>query len=162
MIFIMIVYGVAAYIFSYGYDRNIGSYYELSNQASTATLKVQYLQTFRDKLAQNDLLSGQAVLIFPTPQTSVDEQTKILDSLIDRLNKTAGMNESSFEYQQALYQITRNEFCEGIGCENVQLFKDLYTIKNGIIYNSLIMGIAYLILFLALVFGAAWMDSEGM
>jgi hypothetical protein len=150
---ILILGAGACFLFYYNYERDIGSYYELSNQASTATLKMQYLMTFHDKLAELNLLTGQSAIIFPTPQTSVDEQAKILDSLIERLNKTSLMNESSFEYQQALYQISRNEFCEQEGCMSIGLFRDLYAKNYGLVFYPLVFAMLCLILFCCVFLG---------
>jgi len=161
MLILIVIYGISAYLFYYNYGNTVESYYDLSNDASTATLKLSYLTTFKDKLTELHLTTGQSAIIFPTPYTSTDEQTKILDSLIDRLNKTSSMNESSFEYQQALYQISRNEFCEGTdqttGCLKATLFGQKYAKEYGLLYHPTIEAIILIILFavMFLCFGLA-------
>ena len=48
--------------------------------------------------------------IFIQKQFTKTEQLKILDTLLKRLEETSQMNPQSFEYQQAMYQISGQEF----------------------------------------------------
>lgn len=57
--------------------------------------------------AQN--LSGNDALIYQTPDNSYDQNMEALLSLRNRLREIKGMDESSWQYQQAILQITQQE-----------------------------------------------------
>lgn len=92
----------------YVYDNTIGSYWELSVKASTLEQKSTYLNSFVAAL-DSAHLSGHNALIFETPDNDYDQNLIALKSLQQRMVEIKGMDVKSFEYQQAIAQITAQE-----------------------------------------------------
>jgi len=107
----ILVTGIVPVFMNYDYDNNIGSFFELSDKASTIDKKLEYLQQYEAALKNYGLDSGQSTIFFPTKNTNLEENFAVLGSLKQRLVDTAKMNPSSFEYQQAISQITSQEYC---------------------------------------------------
>ena len=96
--------------YNYQWKSTIYQYWELSDRASTADKKLEQLLLFREALVKNGLNEGQARYVFKTKATDLSENMAILDSLIERLNTLIFLDKSSLEYQQALRQITVDEY----------------------------------------------------
>lgn len=92
----------------YVYDNTIGSYWELSVKASTLEQKSTYLNSFVAAL-DTAHLSGHDALVFETPDNDYDQNLIALKSLQQRMVEIKGMDVKSFEYQQAISQITAQE-----------------------------------------------------
>jgi hypothetical protein len=94
---------------NYTYNKNIGTYVKLADDASTAQAKLDYLLQYRDS-CDSKIKRNEAKYIFKTQQKTKNEQLKIIDTLIVRLKDTVKMNPQSFEYQTAMGQLTGQEF----------------------------------------------------
>jgi len=99
---------------SYGYDVKMGQYIRLADDASTAEAKLGYLQKYQEAVEQN-IVRNQARFIFQKERLTRDRQLSILSTLKVRLQDAANMNQSSFEYQTAMNQITGQEFNHALG-----------------------------------------------
>ena len=122
---------LGAYWVGYTYDREAGGYLGLADDASTAPLKLQYLEQYRE--AVHRLVTGKdARLVFGTPQTKVAHQFVVLDSLLERVGEVAALDVSSFEYQVAMDQITGQEFTGAIEVTN-GLLKGAYLRQGGLL-----------------------------
>ena len=120
---------IGAYWVGYTYDREVGGYLSLADDASTAPLKLQYLGQYRE--AVHSIVTGEdARLVFTTPQTKAAHQFVVLDSLLQRVGEVAALDVSSFEYQVAMDQITGQEFLGAIEVTN-GLLKDAYVRQGG-------------------------------
>ena len=97
----------ATIIFDYQYDINYSQYLKLADDASTPDAKFSYLKQYRD--AVSAISRNDAFYVFKQKQYTRDEQLKILDTLLFRLDSASRMSASSFEYQQAMYQISGQE-----------------------------------------------------
>ena len=117
---------------NYQWNKNIYNEWELSDRASTIDKKLEHLHAFKDNLEEYNLTEGQARYIFKTKSTDLAENTIILDTLIERLENTNKLSKSSLEYQQALKQITTDEF-QGF---NTCIFADGYRRTNVFRYWS--------------------------
>lgn len=107
-IVLMTVSFISYVVFDYSYNKNFGQYLKLADDASTADVKLTYFKQYRD--AVNTINRENAAYVFQQKQYTKSEQLKILDTLIIRLEETNKMNPASFEYQQAMYQISGQEF----------------------------------------------------
>ena len=92
------------------YKAHVESYFRLADQSSDAKDKLEYLNEYKDALAKEELCEGQARYFFQTPYTDLSRQCRVLDSLIARLESLGGMKPDSLEYQQAMRQVTTDEF----------------------------------------------------
>lgn len=94
------------------YNTKIGSNWELGERASTISQKKEYIHNYADALKASNLTGLNANLIYETPDASFDNNMIALQSLCDRLDSIATMDEGSFEYQTAIQQITQQEQAE--------------------------------------------------
>jgi hypothetical protein len=93
----------------YSYEVKVGQYLELSDDASTAKVKLEYLKQFIDAIEKN-ITRNDARYIFKKERLTKDAQLKIIKTLQTRLEETAEMKPESFEYQQAMSQISGQEY----------------------------------------------------
>lgn len=92
---------------AYHYNVDCGQYLSLADDASTANAKLVYLKEYKDAVSQ--IKEENANYIFQQKRYTKSEQLKVLDTLINRLEITSQMDVKSFEYQQAMYQISGQE-----------------------------------------------------
>ena len=111
----------------YLYTKNYGQYLKLADDASTAQKKLEYLKEYRAAVVT--IPQENAAYIFQQKRLTKTEQLKILDSLLDRLETTSSMKPESLEYQQAMYQITGQEFTHTLDEIN-DIFNSCYVRKD--------------------------------
>jgi hypothetical protein len=92
----------------YNYSNSIGSYWELGVKASTLEKKADYLDKFVGALEKGDLADSSALWL-KTPDNSTEQNFVALRSLQRRMHEIQAMDVKSFEYQQAMAQITGQE-----------------------------------------------------
>lgn len=93
---------------NYECNRDLRSYWKLSAKASTLKQKSLYLDKFVANLEAAHL-SGNNALILKTPDNSYEQNMTTLKSLQSRMEEIKSMDVKSFEYQQAMYQISAQE-----------------------------------------------------
>jgi hypothetical protein len=93
---------------NYECNRDLLSYWKLSAKASTLKQKSLYLDEFVANLEAAHL-SGNNALILKTPDNSYEQNMATLKSLQSRMEEIKSMDVKSFEYQQAMYQISAQE-----------------------------------------------------
>lgn len=99
-----------AYLYnSYFYKVKIGQYLSLSDDASTATKKLEYVNEYVDAI-NKQIDKDDARFIFKQERLTKTAQLVILSTLKQRLEETTRMNPESFEYQQAMAQISGQEY----------------------------------------------------
>lgn len=103
-----IILGIYELKSSYVYNNTIGSYWSLSDKASTLQQKSEYLDKYVGALESAHMASHNAV-IFPTPDNSFEQNMVALKSLQGRMHQMQNMDEQSFAYQTAMQQITGQE-----------------------------------------------------
>jgi hypothetical protein len=87
----------------YGWKNTVYSYWTLSDRSSTLAAKETNITSRVGALGD---LSGSAALIFKTPQNDCQNNIAAVKTLQSRLTELEGMDESSFQYQTAIQQIT--------------------------------------------------------
>ena len=92
----------------YDYSNRIGSYWDLSVKASTIQQKSEYLDKYISAIESADLADNDAIFL-KTPDTNTRENIKALKSLQVRMHEIFEMDVNSFQYQQAISQITAQE-----------------------------------------------------
>lgn len=100
--------GVAVYA-DFEYTRDVQSYWELADKASTLKQKAEYVTQFAQAVDSAGLAGTHNALFLKTPDNSFDANRRALASLQGRLEEIMGMDTKSFEYQQAILQITQQE-----------------------------------------------------
>ena len=93
---------------SYEYEQTISSYWTLSDRASSLPLKAAYLDQFVAAVDSAHLTGHNAVFL-KTPQNDVGQNIVALKSLQERMHDIRNMDVTSFQYQQAMAQITGQE-----------------------------------------------------
>lgn len=99
---------VADTLAGFTYDKTIGSFWDLSVKASTIQQKSEYLDRFVTAIEAADLAEYNAVFL-KTPNNNTAQNLIALKSLQGRMHTIIGMDENSFQYQQAMQQITAQE-----------------------------------------------------
>jgi hypothetical protein len=107
-----IIGGISEFRADYAYDNSIGSFWDLSEKASTLQQKSEYLDQYVQAIETARFAPNDAV-IFPTPNNSYQQNMVALKSLQGRMHQIAGVDERSFAYQTAIQQITAQEQGEG-------------------------------------------------
>lgn len=92
----------------YEWDNQVLSNWTLSDKSSTLEAKSGYMDKFVQALQSSNLADNDA-LIYKTADNNCANNITAVSTLRDRLNQIKGMDESSFQYQQAIQQITAQE-----------------------------------------------------
>ena len=92
----------------YEYSNQIESYWNLADRASTISQKSEYVDKFIATIEKARLSTHNAIFL-KTPDNSLEQNMRALLSLQSRLHEIQTMDVKSFEYQQAIYQITAQE-----------------------------------------------------
>jgi len=133
---VLTVLGIALFVFSlifgvvgartaYGFWRDVDSYRRLAVAASTADAKLAYLATYRELLGRELKPEHYGALVLKTPANRVDQNLDVLDTLLIRLREAQKMDPESFQYQQAMFQLTEHEF------ENSGVFSRAWMLEHG-------------------------------
>lgn len=104
---LLLAYSYLYYL--YAYDVKIGQHLSLSDDASTAVKKLEYMDVYIGAIAKN-IHRNDARFVFKRERLTCDAQLTILGTLKQRLEETTKMNPESFEYQQAMAQISGQEY----------------------------------------------------
>jgi hypothetical protein len=110
-----ICWGAAEFRADNEYSNFAGSYWELSDKASTLQQKSTYLDQYVSALKTPGKFAPNNATIFPTPNNSFDQNMVALLSLQGRMHEIQGMDAQSFAYQTAISQITAQEQGEAHG-----------------------------------------------
>jgi hypothetical protein len=106
---VLTLWGIAAEVFAdFEYENSIGSYWSLSEKASSLDAKADYLNKFVAAVEAAHLEGNNAIFL-RTPDNSIEQNMVALHSLQKRMNEIKGMDVTSFAYQQAIQQITAQE-----------------------------------------------------
>lgn len=92
----------------YQWNNEVLSNWTLSDKSSTLEAKSGYMDKFVSALQSSNLADNDA-LIYKTADNNCQNNVNAVSTLKDRLNQIKGMDESSFQYQQAIQQITAQE-----------------------------------------------------
>lgn len=104
-IFLMSISGCGAH---YRYIREVSYHWELADRSSTIDAKCDHISKFVESLEKASMAEYNAVF-FPTPENSFKNNLDALKTLQRRLIEIRKMNPISFEYNQAIQQITAQE-----------------------------------------------------
>ena len=109
------------------YDNQIESYWDLSVKASTLQQKSAYLDKYVAALQSYPLADYDAIWL-KTPNNNVQQNIVALKSLQGRMHEIFGMDPSSFQYQQAIQQITAQE--QDDAKDMLDVFKGAWFLQN--------------------------------
>ena len=119
----------------YKFNQKIGSYCELSYEASDIDKKIEYFDKCITKLNDEDY-KGYAVWWFKKPTDKMSEMYAVANSLQLRMHNLQGMDKASFEYQKGLEQVEEEiQYFLGKGSNSISggaigNFKTAYCYKN--------------------------------
>jgi len=115
---------------TYSFTVRMGQYAQLGDDASTAEKKLEYLQKYKEQV-QKHIVRNDARYFFKKERLTRDNQIAILDTLIQRLEEAAQMQPDTMQYQQAMLQITGQEFDHVLAAIN-SIFKSCWLRQSGI------------------------------
>lgn len=96
----------------YEWDLLAGSQWQLADRSSTLEAKSQYINSFLaalENMKEKGMLSEHNAFLLKTPQNKTENNILVLKTLQKRLEEVSGMDTKSFEYNQAIQQITAQE-----------------------------------------------------
>lgn len=112
LIFIAVVFAVIwiwqGVFANYQWENSVLSNWSLSDKSSTLEAKSLYMDKFVQALQSAHLADNDA-LLYKTADNNCQNNIDAVSTLRDRLNQIKGMDETSFQYQQAIQQITSQE-----------------------------------------------------
>lgn len=135
--------GVSSY---YEYNKDILSYWNLSDKSSTIPEKSKYIKQFVAALEKSKHSDYDAVFL-TTPDNSFVKNIEALKSLEKRLSEIQDMKVTSPEYQWAIQQITAQE--QGEAKKMLDIFDGCWTKENyAITWNwiAFLFSISYIFL----------------
>lgn len=91
------------------FETAIQSNWELSDRSSTLDAKAQYIEAYYNALESSGINGLSNALFYQNPTNDCATNIQVVKTLSDRLEQIKGMDESSFQYQQAIQQITAQE-----------------------------------------------------
>ena len=118
---------VDAVFADYSYSNSIESYWELGVKASTLEKKADYLDKFVGALDSGGLADSSALWL-KTPDNSTEQNFVALRSLQKRMHEIQAMDVRSFEYQQAISQITAQE--QGEATNMLGVFREAWYMSH--------------------------------
>ncbi len=110
------------------YTVEIYNYWSLADKASTIEAKSMYMDKFVGALDNAGLQGSYNAIWLQNPDNSFDKNFEMLQTLQIRLHEIKNMNVSSFEYQQAMAQITAQE--QGEAQEMLSVFEGVWYLNN--------------------------------
>ncbi len=110
------------------YKNEIYNYWSLADKASTIDVKSQYIDKFVEALDNSGLKGKYNAIYLKNPDNSFDKNLEMLKTLQTRLYEIKTMNVSSFEYQQAISQITAQE--QGEAKNMLDVFEGTWYLEN--------------------------------
>lgn len=154
IIILTILFGVfiwRAILADYEYNNQYGSYWELADKASTLEQKSKMINEFVARL-ENSGESGHNAIWLKTPDNSWDKNMEALKTLQLRLEEIKTMNPNSFEYQQAISQITSQE--QGEADKMLHTIEGIWYKNNHFFLWSWIGTLIFIFLFFSLLIGS--------
>lgn len=155
IIFAAALIGAGFWIYSgvranWEWENDVLSNWNLSDKASTIAAKADYIDKFVASLQSANLADNDA-LFWKTADNNCANNVQAVSTLRDRLEQIKGMDESSFQYQQAIQQITSQEQGEADKLLNT-LSGCWYKANHYMLWNPL-WNIAYVVLILVGIVG---------
>jgi len=112
-------------ISNYKYEKEYSSYWDLADKASTIPKKLEGIDKFVTNLENSGLQGKYNALYLQTANNSFDKNFEAIKSLQLRLHEIAGMDITSFQYNTAIEQITKQEQGEEAK-ETLQVFRGIW------------------------------------
>lgn len=128
-VFAWILYIGFAIKADYQYERDIQCHWNLADKASTIAEKSKHINDFVAALESQNFMNKYDAIWFKTQNNGFDENLKALKTLQERLKIIETMDESTFQYQTAIQQITEQEQGQAYGMLSVFYgvwFKEYY------------------------------------
>lgn len=134
------ILGADAIVANYEYENMVLSYWNLADKASTIPQKSEYLDRFVVALGSAQLPDHAAIWL-KTPDNDVSQNMLALKSLQGRLHEIQGMDVQSFQYQQAIQQITAQE--QGEASNMLAVFENAWYLSHHFFLYDWIGGVLF-------------------
>lgn len=157
LVMLAIVWGVIGIISSvragYTFERDYLSQWTLADKSSTIAAKSQYITAFVGNLEsnKNNFASHNAIFL-QTPDNSFDKNVQALITLRDRLKDIEKMDPKSFEYNQAIQQVTAQE--QGEAHSLISVIQGCYYLENYKMVWEWIAVVSWISIIILAIFGA--------
>jgi hypothetical protein len=118
-------------ISSYRQEKQYGQFWSLADKSSTIPAKQKYLRQYVDALRggyQNGQFASYDAVWLQTPNNSFEANLHAVETLADRLDQIQSMDITSFQYNTAIEQITKQE--QGEASSMLHVFSGCYELSN--------------------------------
>ena len=122
------------------YNNQIYNYWSLADKSSTIEAKADYVDKFVGAI-DNAHLGGNNALIYKNPDNSFEFNFQAVKTLQQRLQEIKTMDPNSFEYQQAISQITQQE--QGEAQDMLGVLEGIWYKQNHLFLWSYIGGLVF-------------------
>lgn len=142
----------------YQIEKNIFSYWNIADKASTIEKKSEYIDKFVEAIEKQNFEGKYNALVLTTPDNGYEYNFIALKSFQDRLRQIENMDIKSFEYQTAIQQITSQE--QGEAAPMLKVFQGLWWKENHIMLWNWICAVQMLSLLALLITGIVIWTNE--
>jgi hypothetical protein len=144
---------------SYQYEKNIQSYWNLADKASTIPQKSEYINKFVVALEESRFEGKYNAIFLETPDNSFDLNLEALKTLQQRLKEIETMDVTSFEYQTAMQQITGQE--QGEAYNMLKIFKGIWWKENHFLLWNWICAVNIILSIIFIIIGVfIWIEES--
>ena len=112
---------------NYQWENKVMYHWHLADKASTLDAKAAHISGFV-KALESEGLSGNNAIWLKTPNNSFEKNLEAIKTLQHRLEEIKTMDVNSFQYQQAISQITAQE--QGEAKAMLAVFDGIWTLQN--------------------------------
>lgn len=154
-LFLIIDIGIGI-IGHYKLEKDVFSYWNIADKASTIEKKSEYIDKFVEAIEKQKFEGKYNAIILTTPDNSYEYNFIALKSFQDRLNEIQNMDIKSFEYQTAIQQITSQE--QGEAAPMLSVFKGLWWKENHLMLWKWI-AVVQILLFISLLIAGIFIWS---
>lgn len=154
LLLLNMIFGVIA---NYQYNKQIKSYWDLADKASTIDKKLEYINKYVEVLENTNLQGKYNAFILETPNNSFDNNFEMLKTLQQRLEQIKVMDIKSFEYQTAIQQITAQE--QGEANEMLRVFKGIWVKEHYVLLWNWICLVQVIVTLFLFIFGLLIIDK---
>lgn len=153
---LIVVLGIGGCNSWYKYSKNIGSYWELADKSSTIEAKSENIDAFVKAIKSEKFAENNAI-IFRTPDNSFANNLKALETLQKRLQDIKKIKPDSFEYNQAIQQITAQE--QGEATKMLDVIHQCWILENYWYLWDWLLFISIIVIVLLIVIGGVLINA---
>lgn len=159
LVVLIAIYAIFGVIANFEYERDYQSAWELADKSSTLAAKQKWMRHFVTSLeAASSHFSSHDAMFLKTPDNSFELNLAAVKSLDARLTDISKMDPTSFQYNTAIEQITKQE--QGEAHKMIASIKGCWFLHNHFFYWDWMLIVMSIFFSLACIGGFVWVMSD--